>query len=112
MFFHSISTGCQPVCEHRKKVAAMLGFLIVTLFTIAAGASISVLADSGLRGIRAYRRLNQPALQGRYGQTAMIKVEEYGLQSSQSEPRPRLVNRPRQPHRAIQAPRPRLHAAA
>lgn len=71
----------------------MLGFLIVALFVIVAAFAAAVLADSSLRGVRAYRDLSVRAgCAGQYN-SVIFKVEQIERSLAQPSFRMRTVNR-------------------
>lgn len=70
----------------------MLGFLIVTLFVIVAAFAAAVLADSGLRGVRAYRDLSVRAGCAEQYTSVMFKVEQIERSLAQPSFRMRTVN--------------------
>lgn len=71
----------------------MTGLLIATLFALSAAVAVIVLADSGLRGTRAYRQLSVRVRCGEQYNSVMFRIEQF--ERSQAEPtfRMRQVNR-------------------
>lgn len=53
----------------------MLGFLIATLFTLAAAVAVAVLTGSTLRGVRAYRELS--ARRGERYNSIIFTIEHF-----------------------------------
>ncbi len=70
----------------------MIGFLIVALFAAGAIAATVSLADSSLRGVRAYRALSAQVSHGAKYATVITRVETVERYSERYAPRPRLVS--------------------
>lgn len=71
----------------------LAGFLIATLFAVAAFAAIIVLMDSCIRGVSAYRNLSSQASFGAHHNSVMIRVEQFERSLAQPSFRMRSVNR-------------------
>lgn len=105
--FHLLSTVCQLGFEPATwdqnrgsgwKVIAMLGFLIVTLFALAAALAVAVLTDSTLRGARAYRDLSVRVGCGEQYNSVVFKIEQFERSLAEPSFRMRPVNRSTGPH--------------
>lgn len=76
----------------------LVSFLIVTLFAVAAIAGIIVLADSSIRGFRAYRELSVRVASGAQYNSIMFKMEQIERSLAQPSFQMRSVNRATGPH--------------
>ncbi|MXP13808.1 hypothetical protein GRI44_03460 [Altererythrobacter confluentis] len=90
----------------------MIGFLIIALFATGAVAAVVTLADSTVRGMRAYRMLAVQLSSTRDQARMVTRVQTLDRYSERYAPRPQLVSHSgRSRHRAVVTSQ-RLPAAA